>query len=99
MRRIRCDWETYVYGADEVFVPHQHIGHSKTKDDCAYPGAHESFHGLFWRKLDELCFAESNTADVGEDVVRDDEGCWEKEPDHALEYIVHDEMGLDDDQV
>lgn len=99
MRRIKCDWETYVYRADEVFVLHQHIGHNETKDDCAYPGAYESFHGLFWGKLDKLCFAESDTADVGEDVVRDDEGCWEKEPNHALEYVVHDEMGLDDDQV
>ncbi len=96
---MRCDWETNIYGADEVFVPHQHIGHSETKDDRAYPGAYESFHGLFRGKLDKLCFAESYTADVGEDVVRDDEGCWEEEPNHALEYIVHDEMGLDDDQV
>ena len=94
-----CDWKTYIYGADEVLVPHQHIRHSETKDDCTDPGAYESFHGLFRGKLDKLCLAESDTADVGEDVVRDDEGCWEKEPNHALEYVVHDKMCLYNDQV
>ena len=94
-----CDWETYVHRADEVFVPHQHVGHSEAKDDCTDPGAYKSLHGLFRGKLNKLCFAESDTADVGEDVVRDDEGCWEKEPNHALKYIIHDEMGLDNDQV
>lgn len=93
------DWETYIYGANEVFVPHQHIGHSEAEDDCTDPSADESFHCLFWGKLDKLCLAKSNAADVGEDVVRDDEGCWEEEPNHAFEYIVHDEMGLDYDQV
>ena len=93
------DLETYIYGADEVFVPHQHIGHSEAEDDCADPSTYESFYGLFWGKLYKLCLAESDAADVGEDIVRDDEGCWEKEPNHALEYIVHDEMGLDNDQV
>lgn len=43
--------------------------------------------------------AESDAADVGEDVVGDDEGYGEEEPDHAFENVVHDEVGLDDDEV
>lgn len=58
-----------------------------------------TFNGLFGRELDELRFAESYAADVGEDVVDDDEADGEEEPDHAFEDVVHDEVGLDDDEV
>lgn len=43
--------------------------------------------------------AEGDAADVGKDVVGDDQGDRKEEPDHALEYVVHDKMGLDNDEV
>ena len=58
-----------------------------------------TFNGLLWADLDELCATEGDTADVGEDVVRDHQTDWDEEPDHALEDIVHYEMGLHNDQV
>lgn len=43
--------------------------------------------------------AKSDTTDVGKDVVCDDQGGREEEPDHSLENVVHDEVGLDNDEV
>lgn len=40
-----------------------------------------------------------NSHEVGPNVVGDDHGGGEEEPDHALENVVHDEVGLDDDEV
>lgn len=40
-----------------------------------------------------------DAADVGEDVVGDDQGSRQEEPDHAFEDAVHDEVCLDIDEV
>ena len=42
---------------------------------------------------------EGDATNIGENVVGDNQGCWEEKPDHPLEDVVHDEMGLYDDQV
>lgn len=42
---------------------------------------------------------EGDTADVGEDVVGDDQRSRQEEPDHAFEDAVHDEVCLDVDEV
>ena len=81
-------------GADEVLVMHEPIREEVAEADGADPGADEALHGLFGRELDKLCAAEGDTADVGEDVVGDDEGDREEEPDHAFEDVVHYEVGL-----
>lgn len=65
--------DTYVDGADEVFVAHQDVGHAEAEDDRQDPGSHEAFDGLFRRELDQLRAAEGDAANVGEDVVGDDE--------------------------
>lgn len=43
--------------------------------------------------------AEGDTADVREDIVGDDKGGRKEEPDHALEDVVHDKVGLNDNEV
>ena len=71
--RSWCEWGTYVDGADEVIVAHQDVGHGEAEDDGQDPGSHEAFDGLFRRELDQLRAAEGDAANVGEDVVGDDE--------------------------
>lgn len=68
------------------------------EENGKYPCANEAFHRLLGRQLDQLSPAEGDAADVGEDIVGDDKGSRQEEPDHALENIVHDEVGLHDDQ-
>ncbi|KAJ8126312.1 hypothetical protein O1611_g7326 [Lasiodiplodia mahajangana] len=77
----------------------QHVGQQEAPDDGHDPGADEALDGLLGRELDQLGAAEGDAADVGEDVVADDERCGQEEPDHALKDVVHDEVGLDDDEV
>lgn len=93
------DVNTYIYRADEVLVAHEDIGHGESEDNSEDPGADEAFDGLFGRELDELCAAKCDAADVGEDVVGDDERGWQKEPNHTFKDVVHNEMCLDDNQV
>lgn len=89
----------YIYWADEVLVPHQYVRHGKSEDDRTDPRSNETLNSLLRRKLDELGTTKGNATDVSEDIVGDNQGCWEEEPDHPLENVVHYEMGLYDDQV
>ena len=90
---------TYVNGADKVFALHQNVREEEAKDDGHDPGTNKALDGLLRGQLNELGAAKRDTADVGEDVVGDDERGGEKEPDHALEDVVHNEVGLHNDQV
>ena len=58
-----------------------------------------TFDGLLGADLDQLCATESDTADVREDIVGDNQADRQEEPDHALEDVVHDEVRLHDNQV
>jgi hypothetical protein len=58
-----------------------------------------TFNSLLGADLDQLCATKSDTADVCKDVIGDDQADWQEEPDHALEDVVHDEVGLNDNQV
>lgn len=88
-----------IHGAYEVFVAHEEVGHEEAENDGADPGAHESLYRLLGRQLDELGTPEGDTADVSKDVVGYDERDWQEKPDHAFEDVVHDKVGLHDDQV
>lgn len=88
-----------VDGADEVLGAHQDVGQHGAPEDGHDPGADEALNRLLGGELDQLCLAEGDAAYVGEDVVADDERGGQEEPEHALEDIVHDEVGLDDDEV
>ena len=63
------------------------------------PGSHKAFHCLLGRQLDQLGPAESDSTDIGEDIVHDDKSCGQKEPYQAFKYVVHDEVSLYVDQV
>lgn len=90
---------TYVDWTDEVFVAHQEVRHGEAEDDGQDPGSDKAFDGLFGGELDQLSAAEGDAADVGEDVVCDNEGGGKEEPDHALEDVVHDEVCLHHNQI
>ena len=44
---MKADEKAYIDWADEVFVPHQDIGHAEAEDDRQYPRSDETFDGLF----------------------------------------------------
>jgi len=88
---------TYIDWADEIGIPHEDVGEDDSEEDGEDPGADEAFDGFLRGELDELRAAECYTADVGPDVVCDDEAGWEEEPDHAFENVVHDKVGLNHD--
>jgi hypothetical protein len=90
---------TYIDWADEVFVSHQDVGQDKTEDDGEQPSAQEALYCLFRGQLDQLGAAKCDTTNVREDVVGDDEGDREEEPNHSLKDVVHDEMGLNNNQI
>lgn len=85
--------------ANKVLVAHEDVGHEVTETNGAEPGAQEPFNRLLRRQLDQLSAAESDTADIGEDIVCNHQGRGQEEPNHALQDIVHDKVRLHDDQV
>lgn len=85
--------------ADEVLVAHQNIGHEVTKNNGANPCPKETLHGLLGGQLDELGASESDTADISEDIIRDNQRGRQEEPDHSLEDVVHHKVRLHDDQI
>ena len=93
MQSSYIDW-TY-----KVFVPHQNVSHADSKDDGENPSSNKSFHGLLWREFYELCTAKCDATNISKDIVANDQGDREEEPNHPLENIVHDKVGLDDDEI
>lgn len=94
-----CVRHSYVNRTREIIISHEDVCHTNPENDRQDPSSYEAFHGLLWGELDQLSFTKSNTADVCEDIIADDQGSWKEEPDHALEDIVHDEMSLNDNQI
>lgn len=88
-----------VHRADEVVVSHEHIREEDTEDDREDPRANEALYCLLWGQLNELSASESYTTKVCEDIVANDKGNWQKEPDHPFEDVVHNKMRLDDDKI
>lgn len=91
--------KTHVDRADEKLGPHHDVNKKEGEEDRHDPRANEAFDRLLGRQLDELGAAKGDAADVRPDVVGDDEGGREEEPDHALEDVVHDEVRLDNDEI
>lgn len=90
---------TYIDGAGEVLVPHQDVGQEKSEYKRENPCAEESLDGLFRGQLYQLCSPEGYTNNVGEDVIGDNQTDWQEEPDHALKHIVHNKVGLDNNEI
>jgi len=89
--KVRC-W------ADKVLGAQQQVGQDDAEEDGHDPGADEALDCLLGGQLDQLGAAESDAADVGEDVVSDDQRGRQEEPDQALEHVIHDEVRLHDDE-
>lgn len=85
--------------ANEVLAAHEQVGEEDGKDHGHDPGADETLDRLLGAQLDELCPAKGDAADVGKDIIGDDQGGGQEEPKHALEDVVHDKVCLDHDQV
>lgn len=90
---------TYIDGADEILVAGKQVGQGKAEDDGKDPSSEEALDGFLGADFDELGAAESDATDVGKDVIGDDQRCRQEEPDHALKDVVHDKVGLADDQI
>lgn len=85
--------------ADEVLVAHQNVGHEVAEDDGANPSTEETLNSLLGGQLNQLCASEGDTADVSEDIIGDDQRGGKEEPNHALEDVVHHEVGLHNNEV
>lgn len=72
------------------------VSHDSTKNGS---GPMDTFDCLLRANFDKLRTAESDTADVGEDIVGNDKADRQEEPDHALKDVVHDEVGLYNNQI
>jgi hypothetical protein len=62
------------------------------EDDRAQECADEALDGLLWGELDERRAAHGDTTYVRKDVVADDEGHGDEEPDETFENIVDDKV-------
>lgn len=109
LRREDRVWDTFktgqsiraevVDGTDEVLVTDQQVGHEITKGNGAGPCAEESLNSLLRGELNKLCPSKANTANIGEDIIGDDQRSGKEEPDHALENVVHDKVSLNNNQI
>ena len=98
MKRQRMIPCTHIYGTDEVLALNEHVGQHECENEGHNPCPDEALDCLLRRQLDKHGAADGDTHDVGENVVGNDKTGRKEEPDHALEYVVHDEVGLDNNQ-
>jgi hypothetical protein len=89
----------YIDWTYEVFVPHQNIGHTNSKDNGKNPSSYKTFHRLLRREFYELCTAKCNATNVCKDIIANDQGDGQEEPDHSFKDIVHDKVRLNDNEV
>jgi hypothetical protein len=74
------------------------MGQANSPEDGEEPSAEESLPCLLGRDLDEGCSSEGDTTEVGKNVVCDDHGDGQNEPDEAFENVVDNEVRLSDDE-
>ena len=87
----RADAEV-VNGADHVVEAHEVGAPEETEDERTKERADETLDCLLGRQLDEGGATNRDTPDVGEDIVTDDEGCGNPEPNETLEDVIHNEV-------
>jgi hypothetical protein len=80
-------------------VAHEDVGHDHSENDGADPSANKTFDGLLRRNLDQLGATKGDSANVGEDVIGDDQRSGKEEPNHSLENIVDDEVRLHNNKI
>jgi hypothetical protein len=87
-------------------VPHYSSAYTRGNDERAYSkgeqqgteeSTHEPLYSLFRRQLDQRSSTKQFPTDICHDIVTDDQGSGDKEPDHTLENTVDDKVARDDD--
>jgi hypothetical protein len=91
--------KTYINRADKVFGSNHDVDKNHAKENSGNPSTNKPLHGLLGRQFNELSAAKCDAADVGKNIIGNDEGGRQKEPNHALENIVHDKVSLHNDEV
>lgn len=83
---------------DEVLVAGGEVGENNTPKDGEEPRAKKPLPCLLGRNLNQWCAPKCDATEVGKNIVCDDHGRGQDEPDEALENVVDDEMGLTDNE-
>ena len=78
--------------ADHVIKAHEVCAPEETEDERAEECADEALDCLLGRQLDEGRATNSDAPDVGKDVVADNEGRGDPEPNETFEDVVHNEV-------
>lgn len=78
--------------ADHVRISHPECTPSNAEQKSADESAHEAFDSLLRTQLDQRSLTEKLAANVGHNIVTDDQGRRDEEPHQTFENVVHDEM-------
>jgi hypothetical protein len=89
---------TYIDGADEVLVLRKEVCQDETPDDGEEPSTEETLPCLLGRDLDERSPSKGDAAEIGPDVVGNDHGDGQNQPDESFENVVDDKVRLADNQ-
>lgn len=81
-----------MHRTDHVVEPSEVGTPCDAENDGAKERSNETLDGLLRRQCDERRTSESDTPDVGKDVVADDQGSRHPEPDEAFEDVVDNEV-------
>lgn len=82
----------------EIFVAGHDVGDAKSKESSEEPCAKEPFPGFLGGDFNKRRAAKSYSANIGKNVVGDDHGNGQEEPNQSFKNIVNDEVGLTDDE-
>jgi len=74
------------------------MGQANAPEHCEEPSAQEAFPRLLWRDLDQRRPPKRNTTEVGKNVVGNDHGDGQDEPNEPFENVVDDKMRLAHDE-
>lgn len=77
---------------DHIVETHEVTSPHHAEDESAPECTNETFDSFFRRQLDQRGTAKSDTPDVGEHIVANDQRGRDKEPDQSFKDIVNDEV-------
>jgi hypothetical protein len=89
---------TCIDRADKILVLREEVRQTNAPEDGEEPCAEEPLPCLLWRNLNERGPSKGDTAEIGKDIVCDDHGDWQNEPDEALKDVVDDKVRLSDNE-
>ena len=89
---VECADTELANGADHVVEAHEEGSPEDGEDDGAEERANKTFDGFLGGEFDERGTTDGYSPDVCEDVVTDDKGSGDPEPDHAFQNIVDNKV-------